>query len=828
MFRNYLTVALRNIVRHKLYSFINICGLAIGLACVIFVILFIRGELSYDKWIPDTQNLYRIEVAVYVPGRDPLAMAVVPFAMPAAMHDEIPEVTGMTRFNPERMSMMVGDRLFSEQVTAVDPDFFKVIKLPLVHGDPDHVFQDPQSLVLSESAARKYFGTTDAVGKIITTTANCESIDTACLGRMVSLKVTGVMRDIPYNSQLDGDVFLPNTSIVDRNSKAAKLNWHSENGSGYVRLAPGADPQAVIGKMAPILDRAVTGEITASGNPLKGSQAYTVHLTRFADVHLNSERWRFNNKPPGSWTTVYGVGVVGILILFVACFNFMNLATARALLRAREIALRKTHGANRGQLIVQFLGEAVLMALLSLILALAIVEILQPAFAQFLQHPVALSYAGDWPLLLIVVGITIAAGLVSGSYPALVLSAFRPALVLRAGNTGQAGSGRLRNALVVLQFAVSIGLGIAAAVVFTQISFARNIDLGFRKDNVLVVSGAGLLTIEGREGFVQQLRSNADVLDVAMINILPFDGSQMTSQVQLAGHPEYIQLNERVIGTNAIQLLGMKLIAGRLLSDRRAQDQVDESNEGESARTNDGHNVLIDQDAAARLGLAPQQAVGKTIIFQGKSHLNIAGVLADAKFGGAREPTKPSIYLYDPKFAAAAMIRIRPDALPQTLSFIDRAWHGFAPTKAMQRYFLDDNFGKLYQADERQGKMFAVFVLVAIFIACLGLFGLAGFTVSRRTREIGIRKVFGARTRDLTLLLLWQFSVPVLIANAIAWPVAWYYLHDWLQSFAYRIPLSPLYFMSSGLAALVIAWATVFAHALRVARANPINALRYE
>src|SRR3954465_10414273 len=246
MFRNYLVTALRNIARHKLYSFINICGLAIGLACVIFVLLFIRDELSYDKAISDTQNLYRIEVAVYIPGRDPLAMAVVPFPMPAAMHDEIPEVTGMTRFNASAMTLMVGDRQFLEHVTAVDPDFFQIIKLPLIHGDPGQVFRDPQSLVLSESAAQKYFGTTDVIGKIMATTANCEAGDTACLGRMVSLKVTGVMRDMPYNSQFDGDGFLPNTSIVDRNSKSAKLSWHTENGHGYVRLAPGADPQAVI------------------------------------------------------------------------------------------------------------------------------------------------------------------------------------------------------------------------------------------------------------------------------------------------------------------------------------------------------------------------------------------------------------------------------------------------------------------------------------------------------------------------------------------------------------------------------------------------------
>src|SRR3954469_8857312 len=412
MFRNYLVTALRNITRHKLYSFINISGLAIGLACVIFVLLFIRDELSYDKWVPDTQNLYRIEVTVYIPGRDPLAMAVVPFPMPAAMHDEIPEVTGMTRFNASAMTLMVGDRQFLEHVTAVDPDFFQIIKLPLIQGDPGQVFRDPQSLVLSESAAQKYFGTTDAVGKIITTTANCDITDSACLGRMISLKVTGVMQDIPYNSQLDGDVFLPNTSIADRNSARAKLSWHTENGYGYVTLAPGADPKTVVAKMAPILDRVITGELTAAGKPMRGSQAYTVHLTPFADVHLTSERWRFSIKPPGSWATVYGVGIIGFLILFVACFNFMNLATARGLLRAREIALRKTHGANRGQLIVQFLGEAVLMALLSLVLALALVEVLAPVFGRFLQHPIALDYASDWLLMLIILGVTITAGLV--------------------------------------------------------------------------------------------------------------------------------------------------------------------------------------------------------------------------------------------------------------------------------------------------------------------------------------------------------------------------------------------------------------------------------
>ncbi|HMH65065.1 MAG TPA: ABC transporter permease, partial [Rhizomicrobium sp.] len=386
MFRNYLIIALRNIVRHKLYSAINIGGLAVGLACVIFVLLFIRDELSYDKWIPGTQNLYRVEKTSYLLGRDPFAVARVPFLMPAAMRDEIPEVTAMTRLNYNFMTLFAGDRQFRENVAEVDPNFFGVVRLPLVKGAPAGVFRDPESLVLSESAAQKYFGTTDAIGKIIRTTANCESADdiTKCRGQLVPLKVTGIMQDIPHNSHFDGDVFMPNTSIADRIGQGARRSWYGGgNGFGYVVLAPGAKPEAVVSKMAPIIDRAIPPE-PGDQDHRKGSQRWAIHLTPFGDVHLTSGHWRFNEKPPGSWTTLYGVGVVGLLILFVACFNFMNLATALASRRAREIALRKTHGADRGQLIVQFLGESVLTALLSLVVALALAEILQPAFSRLL------------------------------------------------------------------------------------------------------------------------------------------------------------------------------------------------------------------------------------------------------------------------------------------------------------------------------------------------------------------------------------------------------------------------------------------------------------
>jgi putative ABC transport system permease protein len=633
------------------------------------------------------------------------------------------------------------------------------------------------------------------------------------------------MRDIPHNSHFDGDIFIPNTSITDRIGQSARQSWKSGgNGFGYVRLAPGAAPETVVSKVAPLTDRALPPEPGAR-DQRKGSQRWVFHLTPFTDVHLNSSQWRFNERTPGNRTTLYGVGIVGLLVLFVACFNFTNLATALASVRAREIALRKTHGARRGQLIIQFLGEAVLTALLSLLIALALVEILRPAFERLLQHPLAMHYDVVWLSLLVL--ITIIAGLLSGAYPALVLSRFRPSAILRTGNAGHAASGRLQTALVVLQFAVSIGLGIAVMVVFNQISFARNIDLGIRKDNLLIVSGEGLLTLGGRESFVQRLQSNPGIQDVAVTNAVPFGTYGLgLSAAQLPGRSEMIGLNQLTIGTNTAQLMGMRLVAGRFLSDSRAQDRFDmhgDSGKGE----NDGRNILIDDVAAAALGFTPRQAVGKTIIL-GKNHVQIVGVVANVKFGGAREPAMATMYIYDPHETGSVLIRLRPDTIPQTLTFIDRAWHDFAPTKAMDRWFMSERLGRQYGTDERQGDLFGVCVVVAIFISCLGLFGLAAFTAGRRTREIGIRKAFGARTRDLIFLLLWQFSIPVLIANLIAWPVAWYWLHDWLQGFAYRIALSPLYFAAAGFAALVIAWVTIFAHALRVARANPIHALRYE
>jgi len=829
MIKSYLTIALRNIVRHKLYSFINIAGLAVGLACLILIILFVRDELSYDKWIPGSDKLYRVEVTFHVPDRPDIILAQTSMPLPLAMKDHVPEVTAATRFALQTPAITVGDRQFTDKVAVVDPNFLQVVPLPLISGDPRAALSNPESVILSQSTARKYFGGENPIGKTIAVLKPpCPPTAATCDNSTVPLRVTAVMRDLPHNTQLVADLMIPNTSIVDRIDQQAKRCWVCNNNSfGYVILAPGADPAQVIAKLKPILDRSV--DLSAFTTiKIPGSQILQPRLVPFRDAHLTTDRY-FGMKPPGSWTTLYGIGVIGLLILLVACFNFMNLATARATLRAREISLRKCMGATRRQLIVQFLGESVLMTLVALVLALALVEVLLPSYSSFLQVPLMLHYLADWPLMLAILGIAILAGLIGGFYPALVLSGFRPATVLRANTSGNPGSGTLRATLVVLQFAVSIGLGIAATVVFQQIDFVRHLDLGFRRDNI-VITGTNRLSPAGMEAFTQALARGPGIIGVTRSSQIAFSGAGNVMVVQKPGDQHMYTPTHFAVTPDYFQLYGIKILAGRGFSANRGEDVFTYTEGGVTApdqAKNEGHNVMINAKLARNLGYTPSGIIGQTFIF-GKSRMKVIGVTADTLIEGARTPAVAMVYIYARNFPQNLSIRVQAGRTQEAMAYIERTSRAFVPNILMTRTFLDDTFERLYSADKKQGQMFAVFVAIAIVIACLGLFGLAAFTAGRRTKEIGIRKVFGARVRDVVFLLLWQFSIPVLIANLIAWPIAWYYLHGWLQGFSYRIALSPFYFLGAGLVALLIAWATVFSHARRVARANPIHALRYE
>lgn len=809
MIWNYLVTALRSFSRHKLYGFINIAGLAVGLCCAIFITLYLRDELSYDKWIPGSQDLWQIEVTFSSPGRGNDYFNVVPFPVVNVMQAQIPGVEARTHLIPENMTAEVGGRQFAAKIDFVDPNFFQMIKLPLVSGDPARVLAQPDSVVLSETTARQYFGTADPVGKTI------------LVGGSHTLKVSGVLRDLPHNTDLVADLVAPNTSKADRMTQRGRESWFNVQGWGYVRFAPGTDPARVAAQLKTITDKVIDPRKQLKLDR-RGSDIVRLHLTPFRSMHLDP----LGETEQGSWTMIYGFAAIAGLILLIACFNFMNLATARAMVRAREISLRKVMGARRSQLIVQFLGESVLTALVALAIALVLVELLLPAFDSFLNRPIAFHLLADWPLTLAVVGVAIAAGLLGGIYPALVLSGFRPAATLGTGSSGASGSGLLRTALVVLQFAISIGLGIATIVVFAQLSYARAVDIGFDRHNLVAISGADQVTASQRDALQQSLAAEPSVARVAASDMVPFDGEILVSQYQLPDGVQQFTIRNINIDPDFMQVYGMKLLAGRNFSKARGEDLFPDMS---TKPANPHANILITAAAARQLGFTPEKAVGQTIFHADpKIACTIVGVVGDTYYDSLQTPVQPIVYYYNPKGLGPLSVRIKPGRTQEALAAIDRIWHRQVPSMTIHRQFQDASFDKLFSDDEKQGAIFAIFVGVAIFIACLGLFGLSAFTVERRTREIGVRKVFGARTRDIVRLLLWQFSIPVLIANLIAWPVAWFYLGHWLEGYAYRISLSPLYFLAGGLAALVIAWLTVISHAVMVARANPVHALRYE
>jgi putative ABC transport system permease protein len=822
MLWHYIMVTARGLIRHKLYSFINIAGLALGLACVTLIVLFIRYETSYDRWVPDSAHLYRIEITARLPGRQGLyKTGLTPGPMAKAMQEGIPGVLAATRLRTNQLSLWVSDRGFFESVDVVDPNFFQVIRYPLLAGDPAHVLDEPESVVLSEDTARKFFGSTSVVGRTVNVRwIQCASAGVDCRQGSAALKVTGVMRNLPRNSQLVAQAVVPSTSFLG--SWGDARHWLSASYYSYVRLEPGVSPQSVLAEFRPIMDRDAGPAMARRHLEGPASQFFRVQLTPFVDVHLASDGYVQNMTPPGSWVTVYGIGIVGALILLVACFNFMNLATARASLRAREISLRKCVGASRRELMTQLLGESLVVAVCALVLALVLVEVLLPAFDGLLDRPIAFHYIADWRLLLMIIGIAVGAGLISGSYPALVLSGLRPGMVLRAGGSGPGGSGRLRTLLVVLQFVVSIGLGIGAIVVSRQISFARQMDLGFDPRDVVVMRTGG---VPSTQSFIEALRKFPGVQDASLSDTVPFTSGHPLWLAKLPGQTGFNTVRKISVDPNFPGVYHIPLIAGRLLSADRAEDTL--SNDDDAAPRNAGHNILINVAAAERFGYTPEQAIGKTLIVN-NSPVHIVGVLGNIKTFGVLEPVTPTVYFYDPTHMSTLSIRISGRDKARTLAFIDQTWRTFAPVYSSQRYFLSARYATYYQASQQEGMTLEIFVAVAILIACLGLFGLTVFTAERRTKEIGIRKVSGARTRDIIALMLWRISAPVLVANLIAWPVAYYYLTRWLQGYASRIPLDPLYFVAAGAAALLIAWATVYIHTLRLARTSPVYSLRYE
>ncbi|MDP8993960.1 MAG: ABC transporter permease [Pseudomonadota bacterium] len=836
MWRNYFTVGVRTLAKSRTYAFINIFGLAIGLAACLMILLYVRYERSYDEWLPNAEHLYQLQTSFADPDTGEVSrIQLAPYVAGTALQRDFPEVERRVyALFASPVVIRDGEALPTENAVFADGPFFDVVPIPLVRGDPRSALADVGSVVLSESEARKYFGDEDPIGQTLTLLNRGESLDH---------RVTGVMRDLPRNSHMRLDLiarFDPASYFAETPDFMTQWGWIS--GWTYVTLRPGTDPATIHDRMAEWERRNIPDQ-TFGERTINQGEIGDWRLANVQDVHLG-EAQDGAMTPGNDARSIITFAVVAFLILAMACVNFTNLATARASQRAREVALRKVLGANRKQLITQFLAESVLVAGIAMLLALALVELLLPELSNFIEADLAMTYLGDGGMLLPILLLVLIVGAAGGIYPAFYLSRFQPAQVLKANKSSAeaAGTGRLRSALVIGQFAVSIGLIICTAVVYLQTVHARTADPGYNREGILQIGNLNRRQLADRtEAIAREIARVPGVLSVGRTGIGIATSNQNNTVVRVPGREQPVGMGNYAIDDRFFATMGIPLVAGRQLSAERPMDvdpRVYPPNpHHDRALVARGINVVVNRLAAQRLGFRdPRQAVGAQLSMGlvdpelGLVPINIVGVVGDARFRSIREPLEPIAYRLAEPGLTNLVVRYEAGEPNAVRERIEQAWRRLAPDVPFEAEFSEEIVAELYNAEEARAKIFAGFALLAVIVACLGLFGLAAFTAERRTKEIGIRKVLGARSHDIVRLLAWQFSKPVIVANLIAWPAAWWVMQDWLNKFdsGARIDLGPAPFVLAGLLALAIALGTIAGHALKVARANPIHALRYE
>ena len=827
MWRNYLTVGYRALSRQKVYAFINIFGLALGLAACLLLLLYVRYETSYDSWLPDADRVFQVQTTGIddsTGGRIALQATTQPVA--AALAKDFPQLEAVSKLEGDNIVVMKDGQPRRIEVHAADERFFDIVKMPFLRGDGSAALKAVDSVALSRAQAMRQFGSIDVIGRTLTTVRG---------GTAYDLRVTGVFEDIPKNSHL-------NFEIVRRFTSAEEIPcpWGCVNGGAYVKLKPGVDVGRINAAMPAWEKRNVPARDIGGGDL---ARQWDWRLVNVRDVHLSGAE---GDRPGNDMRTIVTFAIVALLILAMACVNFVNLTTARASRRAREVAVRKVLGARRLQLVAQFLGESMLLVGLAMVIAMALVELLLPVFSGFLDADLRLSYFGEGGMALPILALTAIVGVAGGLYPAVYLSRAQPASILKGGKGAAEteGAGRLRNLLVVAQFAVSIGLIVCTAIIYQQTVFARTVDAGFDREGLLEIQGLVQPEVRPvRETLQRQWAAIDGVTGVAGTNIEP--GSSRTDYTTVAapGQPAPVKLGWYSVEPAFFDVLRIPMAAGRPLSPRFANDKayIDEPTMENDARfaaaqqriAQRGLNVVVNALAARKLGFADADAaLGKQIripMFRNEVMVpaTIVGVTENSRFRSVREPVEPIVY-HDSGYYRWGVLRYEGVNPEQVRARAEQVWRRLLPTVPFESHFAESRLAELYGADEARGRTFAGFAGLAILIACLGLFGLAAFTAERRTKEIGIRKVFGARMRDIVRLLAWQFSKPVVVANLIAWPVAWWVMRDWLNGFDARIALGPGPFLMAGLLALAIALGTIAGHAVKVARLNPIHALRHE
>jgi putative ABC transport system permease protein len=842
MWRNYMIVGIRALTKNRTYAFINIVGLAIGLAACLLLLVYVNYETTYDRSLPNAENTYEFQTHFKNPQTGEEGnLQMTAYVSGQRLKADFPQVEhSVYALSTTPVVRRGSEALSTKDVLLVDNLFFDVLQFPFAAGDPRSALAQTNNVVLTQTEARRIFGTEDVLGRTLTMTSR---------GRTIDYRVTGVVRDLPRNSAI-------RFSIVARIDFTAWFSdqptfltcWGCQSGWVFFTLRPGTDP-ATIQAQLPAWERRNIPNQTLGQTVYNPGTDQDWNVVNIRDIHLGAAQ-DGRMKPGNDRQTILTFTIIAFLILGMACVNFTNLATARASQRAREVALRKVLGANRKQLITQFLAESVLIAAIAMLLALALVELLLPALSTFLDASLAMHYLGWNGMLLPIVGLTLLVGAAGGLYPAFYLSRFQPAQVLKANKSSAeaSGTGRLRSVLVVAQFAVSIGLIICTAVVYAQTVYARTVDPGYHRDGLIQIENLGRRQLAARaDSIALEMSRVPGVVSVGRSGIGVATDNNNNTGVIMPSRTEPINIGNYSIDVDFFRTMGIRLVAGRLFDASRPGDDstiplagdepgavaaVDAAERAMAAR---GINVVINELAARRLGFRdPAQAVGKTVMvsyFDPDDPLvptHIIGVVQDSRFRSIRDPIDPILFRLDRTFANTLLVRYDGANAAAAQRNIEQAWRRLVPDVPYDGVASEDKVAELYKVEEARAKVFAGFALLAVVVACLGLFGLAAFTAERRTKEIGIRKVLGARIRDIVGLLAWQFSKPVIIANLIAWPVAYFAMKKWLETFDARIDLGVLPFLLAGLLALVIAIGTIASHAIRVARANPILALRYE
>ncbi|HVF93675.1 MAG TPA: FtsX-like permease family protein [Sphingomonas sp.] len=838
MWRNYLTVGIRALTKNRAYAVINILGLAIGLAACVLILLYVRYERSYDDWMTGADRVFQVQTHYKATesGGEEMHLQVSAIAAGRALQKDYPQqveaLAWIRSFSP--IVIQDGRAGEIEDLRMADADLFAVFEVPFVRGSAKTALPDAHSIALSESEARRRFGSADPIGKTLTIVDNAGNVD---------YRVTGVFRDWPKNSSFSANAvarFDLGVQFADR--LPVLTAWNSQQGWNYVKLRA-ADDAGLINSQMPAWEKRNIPDEVSGGRKTNPGDVQDIRLANIRDVHLG-EAQGAAATPGNDAFTVATFAVIAVLVLGMACVNFTNLATARASQRAREVALRKVLGASKRQLITQFLSESVLVAVLAMLVALAAVELLLPSFNAFLDADIALNYVGAGGILLPLVALVLLVGLLGGLYPAFYLARFEPAKILKANKSAAdaQGSGRLRNILVVGQFAVSIALIICTAIIYAQTVYARTADAGYQRDGLLQVGNLGYRGVDGRDGQVtEQIRRIPGVVAAARTQIGVAPGGNSVTSIYLPGSTQSVDLGDYSVEQDFFRAMGMKIVAGRALSETRGRDDTTTPPPSDPAYpaaaralAQRGANVVLTEEATRRFGFrTPQEAIGKPLMGDmlpseyGQLPLTVVGVVADARFRSIRDPLQAIIYTMRRNGFGDIVVRF--DGNPATIrEQVETVWQRTIPQVPFNGRFADDIVREQYEREAARASLFGAFALLAVIIGCLGLFGLAAFTAERRTKEIGIRKVLGARTRDIVRLLVWQFSRPVLIANLIAWPVAWWVMRDWLNGFDTRIALTPVPFLLAGGIALAIAVATIATHAVRVARTSPVRALRYE